>query len=55
MILGSGVCPVPALRQAGVPVGIGTDGSASNDSQNMLEAVKTAACSRRWPGSTRGP
>jgi len=43
MILGSGVCPVPALRQAGVPVGIGTDGSASNDSQNMLEAVKTAA------------
>jgi len=39
----SGVCPVPALRQAGVPIGIGTDGSASNDSQNMLEAVKTAA------------
>ena len=34
---------MPALRQAGVPVGIGTDGSASNDSQNMLEAVKTAA------------
>jgi cytosine/adenosine deaminase-related metal-dependent hydrolase len=34
---------VPALRQAGVPIEIGTDGSASNDSQNMLEAVKTAA------------
>jgi len=43
MILGSGVCPVPALRQAGIPVGIGTDGAASNDSQNMLEAVKAAA------------
>ena len=43
MILGSGVCPVPALRQAGIPVGLGTDGAASNDSQNMLEAVKTAA------------
>ncbi|HEY6706014.1 MAG TPA: amidohydrolase family protein, partial [Actinomycetota bacterium] len=43
MILGSGVCPVPALRQAGIPVGIGTDGAASNDSQNMLEAVKSAA------------
>jgi 5-methylthioadenosine/S-adenosylhomocysteine deaminase len=42
MILGSGVCPVPALRQAGIPVGIGTDGAASNDSQNMLEAVKAA-------------
>jgi len=34
---------VPALRQAGIPVGIGTDGAASNDSQNMLEAVKSAA------------
>ena len=43
MILASGVCPVPALRRAGVPVGVGTDGAASNDSQNMLEALKTAA------------
>jgi 5-methylthioadenosine/S-adenosylhomocysteine deaminase len=43
MILGSGVCPLAALRGAGIPVGIGTDGAASNDSQNMLEAVKAAA------------
>jgi cytosine/adenosine deaminase-related metal-dependent hydrolase len=43
MILASGVCPVPSLRRAGVPVGLGTDGAASNDSQNMLEAIKTAA------------
>jgi cytosine/adenosine deaminase-related metal-dependent hydrolase len=43
MILGSGVCRVAGLRRAGVAVGIGTDGPASNDSQNMLEAVKTAA------------
>jgi 5-methylthioadenosine/S-adenosylhomocysteine deaminase len=43
MILASGVCPVPALRRAGIPVGLGTDGAASNDSQNMLEAVKAAA------------
>ncbi|MGN0064993.1 MAG: amidohydrolase family protein [Nocardioides sp.] len=43
MILGSGVCPVPRLRAAGVPVGIGTDGAASNDSQDMLGAVKAAA------------
>jgi 5-methylthioadenosine/S-adenosylhomocysteine deaminase len=43
MILASGVCPVPALRRAGLPVGLGTDGAASNDSQNMLEAVKVAA------------
>jgi len=43
MILGSGVCPVPRLRAAGVTVGIGTDGAASNDSQDMLQAVKMAA------------
>lgn len=43
MILGSGVCPVQRLRNSGVRVGLGTDGAASNDSQNMLEAVKAAA------------
>ncbi|MEY3020344.1 MAG: hypothetical protein RLZZ272_1328 [Actinomycetota bacterium] len=43
MILGSGVCPVPRLRAAGLAVGIGTDGAASNDGQDMLQAVKTAA------------
>lgn len=43
MILASGVCPVPRLRREGVTVGIGTDGAASNDSNNMLEAVKMAA------------
>jgi 5-methylthioadenosine/S-adenosylhomocysteine deaminase len=43
MILGSGVCRLAALRGAGIAVGIGTDGAASNDSQNMLEAVKMAA------------
>ena len=43
MILGSGVCPVPRLRSAGIAVGVGTDGAASNDSQNMLEAVKATA------------
>lgn len=43
MILGSGVAPIPRLIEAGIPVGIGTDGAASNDSQNMLEAIKFAA------------
>ena len=43
MILASGVCPLPALRAAGVPVGLGTDGAASNDSQDMLEVPKAAA------------
>jgi cytosine/adenosine deaminase-related metal-dependent hydrolase len=43
MILASGVCPVPRLRREGVTVGLGVDGAASNDSQNMLETLKTTA------------
>lgn len=47
MILASGVCPVPDLRRLGVPVGIGVDGPASNDSQNYLEAIKSAVLLQR--------
>jgi 5-methylthioadenosine/S-adenosylhomocysteine deaminase len=43
MILASGVCPVARLRREGVTVGLGVDGPASNDSQDMLETMKTAA------------
>jgi cytosine/adenosine deaminase-related metal-dependent hydrolase len=43
MILASGVAPVAELRREGVDVGIGVDGAASNDSQDMLQAIKTAA------------
>ena len=47
MILASGVCPVPALRRLGVAVGIGVDGAASNDRQDMLEAIKLAVLLQR--------
>jgi len=40
MRLGSGIAPVGALRHAGCPVGLGVDGSASNDSSNMLLEVR---------------
>jgi 5-methylthioadenosine/S-adenosylhomocysteine deaminase len=43
MILASGVCPVPRLRRDGITVALGLDGPASNDSQDMLETMKTAA------------
>lgn len=43
MILGSGVCPLEALQQRGVALAIGTDGMASNDSQNMIEVLKLGA------------
>ncbi|HLJ44692.1 MAG TPA: 8-oxoguanine deaminase [Bryobacteraceae bacterium] len=42
MRLGSGCAPVLALRQAGCPVGLGVDGSASNDSSHMLAEARQA-------------
>lgn len=48
MILASGRCRVGELRDAGLRVGIGTDGAASNDSQDMLAAVKTAALLQKF-------
>ena len=38
--LGSGIAPILKYRQAGVNVAFGCDGAASNDSQDVLEAIK---------------
>lgn len=38
--LGSGIAPILRYRQAGVNVSFGCDGAASNDSQDLLEAIK---------------
>jgi cytosine/adenosine deaminase-related metal-dependent hydrolase len=43
MILGSGVCPLGQLAALGITLGLGTDGPASNDSQNMIEVMKLGA------------
>ncbi|MGO9400855.1 MAG: 8-oxoguanine deaminase [Xanthobacteraceae bacterium] len=40
--LASGTCPVCALEEAGVAVGLGVDGSASNDSSNLMQEVRAA-------------
>ncbi len=43
MKLASGIAPVEALRKAGVAVGLGTDGAASNNDLDMFEAMRQAA------------
>lgn len=41
--LGSGIAPILKYRQAGVNVTFGCDGAASNDSQDLLEAIKISS------------
>ena len=40
MAFGVGVCPTKDLEAAGAAIGLGVDGSASNDSSNMMEAAR---------------
>jgi 8-oxoguanine deaminase len=41
-VLASGTCPVCEMEEAGVAVGLGVDGSASNDSSNLMQEVRAA-------------
>ncbi len=41
--LASGFCPVAACMEAGINVALGTDGAASNNDQDMLAEMRTAA------------
>jgi len=53
MRLGSGISPIRALVDAGARVGLGVDGSASNDSSHLLDEVRHAMLLQRVGGGAK--
>lgn len=45
--LGSGIAPIKAMRAVGVPIGLGVDGSASNDAGNLMAEARQAMLLQR--------
>ncbi|MDE0057607.1 MAG: amidohydrolase [Defluviicoccus sp.] len=43
MKLGSGICPLRKLLDAGIEVGLGTDGLATSDTADLVEAIRAAS------------
>lgn len=50
MKTGAGVAPIPAMLEAGVKVGLGTDGAASNNDLDMWEEMRFAALLHKGVG-----
>ncbi len=54
MRLGSGIAPIREYLDAGVPVGLAVDGSASNDSSHLLGEARLALLLQRVRGNPAG-
>jgi 8-oxoguanine deaminase len=54
MRLASGIAPIQEMLHSGVKVGLGVDGSASNDGSNLLEEVRQAMMAARLRAGLMG-
>ena len=55
MKLSSGIARIPEMLKLGIPVGLGVDGSASNDGSNLLEEMRICFLLHRLNSSDRAP
>ena len=55
MKLSSGIAKIPQMLRLNVPVGLGVDGSASNNGSNLLEEMRVAYLLHRLNSSDKAP
>ena len=55
MKLASGIARIPEMLRLGIPVGLGVDGSASNDGSSLMEEMRVAYLLHRLTSSSNAP